>query len=458
MKILILNGSPKKKLAHSFSQVYIDHIISLYPQHTFETVFVARDIDDLAQKASAYDEFKAQLTQCDGVLWQMPVYSAQIPGQVKQFIEIIFNDNEVRERFAHKYCTIITTSVLIYDNLAEHYLRSVCEQMGARCTEAFPGVIQPPINDAYRAALKGHMDRFFDTVEKKALPPLRFTANCDFTAQPLALPSVPVKKTNSPKRIGLITDFSGDNENLRQMVNYFAAVSDAKVDVLDLSQTNIKGCGGCLHCGESFKCAVNDNFREHHDRYVLSADAVVYACVIRDDYISYRIKNFIDREFYQNHMPFYQAKPLGLILSGPSQRVPFLQESLDAIWSLRGAKLNAPVYDDSRTGIEVAHNLQWLASTLEQKMMVAQPEPLGFYGAAALRLFRDFSWLVRFPFVAEYKHMKAAGRYGSFPHKLHSTRYRIFKLKLLMTLKGFSKALQKYNDSRMKGMRKLLPS
>ena len=459
MKILVLNGSPKNRTEYSFSSVYIDHIRAIYPAHEFETVFIARDVDELLSRREKFDAFSTALRECDGFIWQVPVFTALIPSQVKQFIEFVFADAAIRGLFAGKYCTAITTSIQIFDNWAEYYLQSVSEQMGAICTETISGQIQPVIGDDFRIALKGHLNRFFEAIECGYRIPRRFTPVKNDVA-PISLPAVSQQRRSGHPggRIGVIADTSDDRGNLKQMLDYFCAVSPLQVDVLDLSSLHIRGCASCMNCLKTQKCVLKDGFQEAHERYVMSADAVVYAGVVREDYFSARIKHFMDREFYLQHRQIYTSKPMGLIISGPFYRLPLFQESIASIWSARGGKLNAPVCDDHCSSQEIAAQLDWLAQTIVQKVSQAVPEPLGYYAAAANRTFRDFSWLTRFPFVAEYKSFKQDGRYASFPYKLKRIRYRIFKLQMLMFFRGFHKALKKYNEVRMKGMRRQLPS
>jgi multimeric flavodoxin WrbA len=459
MKILVLNGSPKARTENSFTRVYFDHIRALFPEHQFDMVPIAREADVLAQRGKPFDTLCTLLRECDGIIWQVPVFTALIPSQVKQFVELVFNDSYIRGLFSGKYCTVMTTSIQIFDNWAEYYLQSISEQMGAICTETFSCQIQPMINDDFRVALKGHLNRFLEAIQCGYRIPRRFAPVAHHTRQ-IGLPSAPANSAteNSTGRIGVIADFTDDTGNLKQMVDYFCSVTTAKVDVLNLGECDISGCTSCMNCLNSQRCVQKDGFMEMHDRFVMSADAVVYAGVVREDYFSYRIKHFMDREFYLQHRTIYRGKPMGLIVSGPFYQLPLFQESVSSIWNGRGGKLNAPVCDDGCSEKELAGQLQWLATTMAHKMTQAVPEPLGYYAATSSRTFRDFSWLTRFPFVAEYKSFKQEGRYASFPHKLKKIRYRMFKLQMMMLFRGFHKALKKYNEVRMKGMRRQLPS
>ncbi len=388
---------------------------------------------------------------CDGVLFQMPVYSALVPSQVKAFIEMVFGDPDARAAFDGKYAAAVTTSIQLFDNFARDYLQAVCEDLNVSFTGGFAATFYPIITDEYRRSLSEFLERLFFAIEYKRRPPRSYAPVTDDVPPFEPLP-VSRKAASSGRRVTVVADLSGETGSLKSMIEVVSETLGAEVTVVDLGETDYGGCRCCIRCGVGLTCCLKDGFQQMHEETVLTADAVIIAGKITDRYLSARIKNFFDREFYLNHVPFLKGKPVGLLVSGPLKRHPAIREALLGILELRGVHVAGVVSDDAER-TEVQEGLLWLAEALNRQMAVGATAPLGFYGKASAVMFRDFVYMAKFPFVADHDVYLRQGLFRSFPQKRYKVRFLTRVLRLLMRLRGFPATLRSYNLSRAANFR-----
>jgi multimeric flavodoxin WrbA len=452
MRLVVFNGSPRQNPDMSCSKTYIDYVASKYPEHTFVELFIARDIREIQKKTEAYLEVLDAVRECDGILFQMPVYSALVPSQVKAFIELLFEDSRAAEAFDGKYAAMITTSIQLFDNFACNYIQAVCEDLNVSFTGAFSATFYPIVDDEYRKSFSEFIERLFFAIEHQCRPPRLYSKVVDTIPTFKAL-SMESRETASARRVAVVTDLAGETEGLQGMIRVLSQALDAEVTVVDLAETDYGGCRCCIQCGATFTCCLNDGFQEMHEKKVRSADAIVIAGKIKDRYLTARIKNFFDREFYLNHVPFLKGTPVGLLVSGPLKQNPPIRESLLAILELRGAHVAGVVSDDAKSAEEIQGGLLWLAQTLNRQMEIAAAAPAGFYGKAAGMFFRDFVYIAKYPFMADYRVYREQDLFRSFPQKRYKVRFLTGVLRLMTRLRGFSKTLRSYKLSRAKKFR-----
>jgi multimeric flavodoxin WrbA len=448
MKIAIFNGSPRIDTQISFSKAYVDYIKKRYPNHEFVEFHIARDIKEFRKGEAAYRALVDTVSDCRGILWQMPVYSALVPAQVKELIELLFDDAEATAAFKGKYSAMISTSLQLFDNWAEDYIQGVCEDLDILFTGAFSGTFYPIIDDKYKISLNGFLDRFMGSIENHVYPPRLFLKERHQPSKLLPFPektSEHFENRQFARRVTIVTDTKSTSENLVAMIDTVSKALDAAVKILDLAQTDYDGCSCCMHCGVDFQCLRKDDFQTMHSNYILEADAVIYAGSVKDHYLSYRFKYFFDREFYLNHTPFLGGKPVALIVSGPANAGRPVLESLKSILSLRGGRIVGISSDDVGSAEEIRNGLEWIAKSICSQIDLNAPMPLGFYGAAAARIFRDFVYIAKFPFVKDYKIYNEKRLFKTFPQKRYKVRFLGFLFQMMSLFLGFSKTLKKWH-------------
>jgi multimeric flavodoxin WrbA len=455
MNIVVFNGSPRRNADVSFSRVYVDYVKSRYPSHAFTEFHIAREIRALKKKEREYGELIDAVRTSDGILWQMPVYSALVPAQVKEFLELVFADPEAMAAFKGKYAAMITTSIQFLDNWANNYIQAICEDLDVRFTGTFTGTFHPIVNDEYRRSLGEFLDRLFLAIEHESHPPRQFSPVKGDIAVFSPRPAAAREKT-SQYRVTVIADLPQGTSNLAGMLDVVSGALSAEPDVVNLADTDYPGCHSCIQCAHSFTCCRADGFQAMHDDKVRTADALIFAGEIRDRYLSARIKTFLDREFYLNHIPFLKGKPVGVIVSGPLSQNALVRESLQSMLEARGAYIAGIVSDDIGSSSEIQQSLEWLAEAIERQIETAATVPRGFYGNAGARIFRDFVYLAKFPFVADHRHFADLNLYGTFPQKRLKVRFLTHLLQLKARWTGFPKTLEGYQQDRAANFRKML--
>jgi hypothetical protein len=114
------------------------------------------------------------------------------------------------------------------------------------------------------------------------------------------------------------------------------------------------------------------------------------------------------------------------------------------------------VSDDIGGSEEIQDGLEWMAEAIHRQLETGVPAPLGFYGNASARIFRDFVYLAKFPFIAGYKRYTDMNLFRTFPQKKYKVRFLTQLLRWKTRWVGFSKTLKDYNLTRAASFRKLL--
>ena len=448
MNIVILNGTPRVK-RYSRSQAYIDFVIGHYASHDINVFPVSRLVRELEKQTEQYRALLDAVSQADMVIWQVPVYSASVPAQMMRFINLICDDDNARLTFSGKYAASISTSINLFDNCVQEYLQAICEDLGMSYTGNFPGTILPIIDDTYHRKLIAFIDDLMFH-QQNSIPVSRCFPDCSEPTPSIDWAAVQTAQAeevsrSSEKTIAIIADCSDEKSNLGEMLSRFKAKSRAQVQVVNLADIDFDGCNSCLKCAANLTCAIKDDIQSLHENHIKGADAVVFAGEIRHRFLSDKIKAFIDRGFYNNHLPYMRGKPIGLIVSGRLSRNGLIKESLQSIMELRGGDLAGVVSDESADGGTVDKALTGLAERLVRTVESEAVRPLGFHGNAASRILRDFVFLVQYPFVAQLPYFRKH-HFRTFPQKRFKVRLLGKVAMALSILKSQSKALADYNE------------
>jgi len=134
MKIIVLNGSPHG--VKGVTAQYIYYLEKKFPEHTFQTIEIARKINKLEKDVTFFDEIIKEIAEADAIIWAFPVYTMLIPSQLKQFIELLFERNS-QCVLKGKIATGISTSANFYDHTAHNYMHGISSDLGLRYVEVF---------------------------------------------------------------------------------------------------------------------------------------------------------------------------------------------------------------------------------------------------------------------------------------------------------------------------------
>lgn len=429
MKVVVFNGSPKGEL--SVTLQYVRYLQKKFPQHEFTIYPIAQQINKLERDAQAFGQIMDEVRHTDAVIWAFPLYFLLVCSQYKRFIELIREKNEA-SAFAGKYAASLSTSIHFFDHTAHNYIHAICDDLQMKYLGAYSAEMYDLMRGKERRRLLGFAESFFDSVSRqipvaRVYPPLSFS---DFHYQP-GTSTASVDTGN--KQLLILTDEKKESGNLWPMVQSFKGNFRQNVDVVCLSDIDIKGgCLGCCRCGLNNICTYEgkDGFIDFYNTRVKKADVVVFAGAIHDRYLSSRWKTYFDRSFFNTHTPTLKGKQIAFLIAGPLGQIPNLRQILVAYGEFQEANLVGIVTDEAGDSREIDQLLKELAVSLVRPAVEGYTRPMTFLGVGGRKIFRDEVWgKLRFVFQSDHRYYKAHGLYD-FPYK----NFKMRRMNLLMTM------------------------
>jgi multimeric flavodoxin WrbA len=448
MNIIVLNGSPKGELSVTIQ--YIRYLQKKFPQHVLKVFPIAQQIQKLERDTRAFGEIMDEIRGADAVLWAFPLYHFLVCGQYKRFIELIFERNQASS-FTGKYTASVSTSIHFSDHTAHNYIHAICDDLKMNYLGAYSAEMYDLMKKEERKRWLFFAEHFFDAAAQKvtvdrAYPPLVFD---DFHYRP-GTPRASVD--TGGKRILILVDEKKEPGNLWSMVQSFKENFRGNVDLLCLSDIDIKGgCLGCCRCGLDNVCTYQgkDGFIDFYNTRVKQADIIVFAGAIRDRYLSSCWKTYFDRSFFNTHIPTLLGKQICFLISGPLGQIPNLRQILSGYVETQQANLAAIVTDESRDSGKLDLLLKQLALQLVHYAAEGYANPVTFLGQGGRKIFRDEVWgKLRFVFQADHRYYKTHGLYD-FPQKNHKMRRMNFIMTMLTKLPPFRKKFLKVIKEQM---------
>jgi multimeric flavodoxin WrbA len=359
----------------------------------------------------------------DVVLWATPVYYMLVPSQLKRFVELV-NERGNSDAFAGLYGAGLTTSINFYDHTAHNYLAGVSEDWGMRYWDGHSAHMSDLRKGDGRAQLLAFAEGLFEAAA--AGTPLPRVHAPLVPHHRIYTPGAPTPAVDQGDcRVVIIADDLGRSPNLAQMVGRVAAGFARPVDVIDLSQVDIKaGCQGCLQCGADNQCSFEgkDAFTELYRDEVMTADVLFFAGTIRDRYLSATWKTFFDRSFFRGHTATLIGKQLVWLVAGPLRQLANLRQIIEAHTQLHEANLAGVVTDESDDSGEIDALLDAVVARAIAWAETGYRRPHDFLSVGGRKLFRDAIWGdLRLTFPADHRVYRALGRYD-FPQRQWNTR------------------------------------
>ena len=422
MKITVLNGSPKGDI--SVTMQYVAYIRKIFPQHELKIINISQRIDKIEKYESVFQGIVDEVRSSDGVLWAFPLYLLLVPSQYKRFIELIWERGAL-DVFKNRPAAVLTTSIHFFDHTAHEYMRAICDDLEMRFVGAFPAHMRDLMEEEGREKLSLFASTFFEAIEKKA-PATKIykpmiNGNLDY------VPSHSQDKIDTKgKKVVIVTDSEDSQTNLGRMLERFKDSFSSPVEVINISEMNIKGhCLGCLHCGFDYLCRYEgkDDFNEIYRAKVQTADILVYAGTIVDRYLSSRWHMFFCRSFFYNHTPSLIGKQVGFIISGPLSQTSTLRQVMEGWIQIQQSHLVDFISDEYEDSNELDLLLTDLAGRLISFSEKGYIRPRDFLGVAGMKIFRDEIYGgLRGVFQADHKYYKKHGLYD-FPQKNYKKRF-----------------------------------
>jgi multimeric flavodoxin WrbA len=439
MRIAVLNGSPKG--GNSVTLQYARYIANHFPGHEWIEREVSSNIDTLEKERETFNGLIGDIRASDAVLWSFPLFFFLVPGQMKRFIELVF-ERSAQEAFRGKYAAVLTTSVHFYDHTAHNYMNAICDDLGM---EYFGG-FSAGMMDLQSANQRLNLLRFGERFVHAALSGAPTLRNYDPVRAevPDYVPSGITERAKSlGKRITLLTDAAGGSGNLTRMTDVFVKWMPYPVEVININAIDIEGgCLACLKCGYDNQCMHHDGYRNVFEEKVKPAEGIVFAGSIRDRFLSARWKTFLDRSFYNGHVPVLREKQVAYIVSGRLRENRNIREILEAYADIERAHTVGIATDEYDTSEEITARIRMLADDMAWSLEKNYLPPQSFRGKGGHLLLRDLIYgELRFPFAADHRYYKKHGLYD-FPQKDIKRRAAANFMSLLYRLPGPRKNIQ----------------
>lgn len=338
--------------------------------------------------------------------------------------------------FQGKHCAILTTSIKFFDHTAIEYMRGVSEDMGMQVDEVFSAEMQDLTQPGGTEQLAAFFKKWTQSIERDTK---RGRSTAPVLYEQRAYTPASAHPGRRGVKVGIVTQ-SGACDNLDRMVERMAQ-SFEDVDIYDLSSLHIAGnCTGCLRCGYNNQCLYEgkDEVIETY-RNLQRCDAILFCGFVVDRYFSARWKSFIDRMFFNTHMPLYAGKPMGMIVSGPLRQLPNMRETMEGVYGTFQARWAGFATDETT---DVNAELAALADSLHFLAASAYTPPETFPSIGGLKIFRDrvFGGL-NGVFPADHRYYKKHGWYD-FPQREVGGRIAGFFMRNAMRIPAVRRAMQ----------------
>ncbi len=447
MNFLVLNGSPKGDL--SITMYYIKYLQKIHPEHNFEIINVAQQINKIENDENYFNEILDKVEKCDCVVWGFPLYVTVAHANYHRFFELIFEKNKMQV-FNGKYCTAVSTSIHFFDHTAHNFIRAVSHDLNMKYIDYYSAKMRDLMDEKERKKFKQFWENVISSVKNDVYLPNIFpkVEKNDFVYEP-ERSNKKVKAGN--KKIIVLTDSESVNSNLSKMVEKFKICIDGDIETINIHDIDIKGgCQGCCVCGYNNTCIYEgkDGLIPLFKQKLIPADVIIFASQIKTRYLSYRWRTFFDRMFFNTHTPTFVSKQLGFLFSGPFKSTPNIRESITGIMQWQNSNITGFICDDIADSNELDAQIYNLAFRSIENSKVNYIRPKTFPGVGGVKVFRDDIYGgLKFPFVADHKYYKKHGVYD-FPKKSLLISFLLTMLKIfpglrkkIFTPKSFKNAM-----------------
>ncbi len=450
LKIVAINGSPKG--INSGTNQYFEFVKKLHPQHEYKTFNVAVKYQFYDKHPEKMDEIIEEIRDADCIFWVFPLYYALVHGNLKRFIEILF-ERKLHDVFQGKYAVSLSTSIYFYDHTAHNYIQAISEDLGMQFIAQGSFHMRDIFQEKGRANLTSFADYVFDALKNKRVVPRK---NLPISYETVSFESQHPQPSEfvdfGSKKVSIVVDDLDIPDNLTKMVEYLSHVIKGDLSVVHISDTHMKGgCRGCMRCGYKFECFYQDldDYHSFVETYVRGADIIIFASSIKDRYLTSQFKHFFDRFFYRNHTPSLIDKYIGFVFSGPYHSINDLHDLMESFGMMHHATSVGYVADDI-LAIEDSTTLTNQLLGLVQNLKSASD--LGwkydnFLHLGGEKVFRDEMYAgLSMTFPQDHRAYRKLGIYKTLPHRSRKMRLISAIMRLLIKMKWFRTGMYKMFD------------
>ena len=387
MDIVVIGGSPKGDI--SVTMQYVKYMEGNFPNHNFQYLQVAQQIKAILKDSDKERQLFKTIEKADIILWAFPLYYHLVHGNYKRFIELCFD--KYKHIFSGKYAASLSTSIHFYDHTAHNYIHAVSDDLGMQFISSY----SPKMDDLLHKDGQNQTKQFAEQIflaaaEKLSFPKQYLEQNYK---ERKYQPGETKRKYPTDKKIVILQDQTYScNSNIGKMILQYRNSIDGNVEIVDLSKIKINGgCLGCLKCAADNICTYEgkDEYIEMYRTSIMKADILVWAGEIKDRYLSWQWKQFLDRSFFNTHQPVLQDKQFLFLLSGPLTQNNNLREILISYLEVQGGNLVNIISDEFSSNTDLDSLINTAARLSISFADKKYHNTNTFRGVAGMKIFRD---------------------------------------------------------------------
>ena len=420
MEIVVINGSPAGE--NSITLQTVEYLKALFPQHTYTTLHVGRQIRSIERD---FSQARAALEGAELILFCYPVYTFLVPSQMHRFLELI---KEHHVDLAGTYASQISTSKHFYDTTAHRFVQDFCADLKLRYVRGLSADMEDLLTEEGQAEAKEYFRYLLWNIRRGLSEP----PSCRSSAPLLGVPARDVKETTLSQKlhVALVADYDPEDPDalLPGMIRRFKKRLPGSMELINLREYPFKGgCLGCFHCALDGTCIYKDGFDEFLRKHVNHADAVVYAFTIKDHSMGSRFKLYDDRQFCNGHRTVTMGKPVGYLVDGDPDAEENLRTLMEARAEVGGNFLAGIASNRNNPDAEIDQLVRRLVYAVRNHYT----EPKNFYGVGGLKIFRDLIFEMQGLMKEDHRFYKEHGFYD-FPQKKRGKIAAMYLVSALM--------------------------
>ena len=420
MNVLVVNGSPKGN--HSLTLQHTLYMLGQEKELNWKVIHAGEALSSVQYEKAWLESAISDIEWSDAIIWSTPVYTMLVPWQLMRLFQLIKAEGKNRI-FQNKYATSMMTCFHYYDNLAEDWLRGMCEDLDMSYIEGRTADNMDMLKRQHRDSMRFFMHEFLEVchnkypVERKFMP-LPETKSPSFTPRPLpdSNPSRNNSNHNTPRTV-LLTDEYQKDGNLSRMIDVFIDAYPYPIEVVDINDYPYEsGCYGCLRCELVGECERKDGFQVFYLNLVNTCDVLVFGMNIEDRYLKPVWKLFLDRTFSNGHRTSMMGKHTAYLVAGPLRSLPNVRQFLEGKDNVGRENCMGIIGDEYEDSNQLEHLLQETAHRLSRAVLTKYQKSINFLGVGGIKLFRDLIYSMRGVVGDDHRFYKKNGLYD-FPQK-----------------------------------------
>ena len=388
MKICVLSCSPKGE--NSLGLQSAKFLQQFYPDDVFDIHFTST--------VKCSDEVVNSACEADLVMILSSIFHLNIHGQMMSMLDELAAKLKAKlgDDINKKYFTYVTSSNFIYDIGAHKYVKHWAR------SEKLNFLRLLSLKDDSLLTEKGREELY------------RWFAYTKETIEYLRSGATP--KVTEKRKVSILNDLLPE-ASVRRVADLYEA-RGCEVDIVNLSEYEIKPCNACFACYSNRVCCMKDDMEKLIDRLGTNTDLMINMGTLRYGMLSQKYKFFTDR-----HVQFGRAGT-----SDEFVRITFVESDEDPIERMESMN-EFSQWEDAITGVgrdygagthfmRIGDEEIDISRQVDDTILIMNNELIGqrsVFSECLNTRFAELAHLLQFMVPIDYEHFKKDGYYKPMP-------------------------------------------